>query len=285
MFDFINRNRGIILVALIVLIFIFSITSQSEESRKENWFSSTVQAIGYYLQVPPRYVATKISNTWNHYFWLIDVQRQNEMLRERIQELKEESARNREIRIAYKRLRSNLEFRQTNPDLKVFAEVIGETKKGFSSLLIINKGSKDGIKKNFAVVSYDGIIGKIQSVTKSQSVVQLITDSHSQVPILIQRTRTKAIMSGTFEGGLIIERFPRGSELLLDDNIITSGLSGIYPKGFMVGKVKEIQKKEFGLFQRVDLVPSTDLNKIEEVAVILRSVNNIHHPLFTDCEQ
>ncbi len=128
------------------------------------------------------------------------------------------------------------------------------------------------------------MVGVIQSVTAIQSVVQLIKDSRSQFPILIQRTGDKAILYGSLDGTLTIKRIPRTLELFNDDLIVTSGLAGIFPKGLPVGKIKSVNRGRFGLFQSVELTSSVDLKKVEEVVVILRNVNNIHQPLFTEIE-
>jgi rod shape-determining protein MreC len=214
----------------------------------------------------------------------MDVQEENDRLWQRVWELEEENAEGREIRLAHIRLTEALEFKNSDPNVKVFAEVIYELRKPFFQLLAINKGSDDGIRPNFAVVSPEGIIGKIQSVTANQSVVQLITDSRSRFPVLIQRTRTKAMLYGSLDGTLTIDRIPRRLELIKDDPVTTSGLEGIFPKGFPVGKVNQINKKQFGLFQTVTLTPAVDLSKVEEVVVLLRIVDNIHQPLFTDID-
>ncbi len=284
MFRFIKNNRLRISIILILLFFLLYLAVQVDSERSENWYSATIQTVSYPFQATFHFFKKNINNAWNSYIWLIEVNEENDRLWERVWTLEEENAQGREIRLGYDRLRKALEFKKKDPNVKVFAEVVFEVKKPFFQLIIINKGSEDGIRPNFAVVSPEGVIGKIQSVTSSQSVVQLITDSRSQFPVLIQRTRTKAMAYGSLDGNLTIQRIPRRLELFKDDQVVTSGLAGVYPKGFPVGKVDVINKKHFGLFQTVTLTPSVDLSKIEEVAVILRNVNSIHQPLFTDID-
>ncbi|MBU2511709.1 rod shape-determining protein MreC [bacterium] len=284
MFRFIKNNRLRISIVAILLFFLLYLAVQVDSERSENWYTATIQTISYPFQATFHFFKKQITDAWNSYIWLIDVNEENDRLWERVWVLEEENAQAREIRLAHDRLREALEFKKKDPNIKVFAEVVFEVKKPFFQLIVIDKGSDDGIRPNFAVVSPEGIIGKIQSVTSSQSVVQLITDSRSQFPVLIQRTRTKAMAYGSLDGNLTIKRIPRRLELFKDDQIVTSGLAGVYPKGFPVGKVDVINKKHFGLFQTVTLIPSVDLTKIEEVAVILRNVNSIHQPLFTEID-
>ena len=281
MLDFLQKNRRLISVIFLIVFFLILLISQTDKSRSDNWFSAAVQSIAYPFQSTFHFAETQIASAWHRYIWLINTQQENEVLREKVNRLEEIDAESREIRIGFQRLFNLLEFKKKDPNVKVFAEVIVEVDKPFSKILIINKGSDDGILPNFGVVTPLGIVGKIQSVTSVQSVVQLITDTRIQFPILIQRTRTKAMLQ-VKDGELIINRIPRRLDLYKNDRIITSGLAGIFPKGFTVGKIKEIRKMDYGLFQSVILSPAVELNKIEEVAVILRSVNNIHQPLFTD---
>lgn len=283
MLDFLQKNRRRISVIVLLIFFLGVLISQTEESRSDNWFTAIVQSIAYPFQSAFHFAETRTTAIWNHYIWLIDAQKENRGLREKVKALEELNSENREIRIAYRRLLKLLEFKQKDPNKKLFAEVVVEINKPFSSLLIINKGSDDGIRPNFGVVTPRGIVGKIQSVTAFQSVVQLITDTRTQFPVLIQRTRTKAMLH-VRDGQLVIGKIPRRLELYENDRIVTSGLAGIFPKGFSVGRVSGIEKKEFGLFQSVILKPAVELNKIEEVAVILKSAYNIHQPLFTEID-
>lgn len=284
MFRFIKNNRIRISIISIFLFFLLYLATQVETQRSENWFSATVHTISYPFQAGFHFAKKQLTEAWEHYVWLVDVQEENNRLWERVWELEEENAESREIRLAHERLRKLLAFKERDPNKKVFAEVIFEAKKPFFQLLVINKGADEGIRPNFAVVAPAGIIGKIQSVTANQSVVQLITDSRSQFPVLIQRTRTKAMMVGSLDGTLTIKRIPRRLELFEDDRVATSGLAGVFPKGFPVGRIKKINKQPFGLFQSVTLTPSVNLDKVEEVAVILKNVENIHQPLFTDID-
>ena len=282
MLDFLQKNRlrlSIILVIVFLLVLLFS---QINRSRSDNWYSSLVQIVAYPFLTTYKFVQNHVTSVWTHYVWLVDVQNENEQLTDRVRLLEAENAENREMRIHYRRLIGLMEFNRRDRNKKRFASVIIEIDKPFSRLLIINKGSRHGIKQNFAVVTPEGIVGKIQSVTPFQSVVQLITDSHSQFPVLVQQSRTKAMVYGSQDGSLQLKYIPRRLDLKENDMVVTSGLAGIFPKGLPVGRIQSTQKKSFELFQRVVLTPSANLGKIEEVAVIVKNVDSIHQPLFTD---
>ncbi|OGH00343.1 MAG: rod shape-determining protein MreC [Candidatus Lambdaproteobacteria bacterium RIFOXYD1_FULL_56_27] len=282
MFNFLKRYRFRISIGLILAVLMLSLLGQVESRRNENWFSYAIQTLTHPLLSVTHSVGEGVKNLWLGYVWLVNARSENEALKAKLRELTEQVAHHQEIVFAYERQKQLLQFAAENQDEKVFAEVVGEVERGFSRLLVLNKGSRYGIKKNFAVVTPDGVVGKIQSVTPFESVVQLITDPNSQFPVLVQETRAKAMVEGNLEGGLKILHFPRRMVIEKGDMVISSGLSGIYPKGFRVGTVSGIEKKEFGLFQTLTLTPYVDLNRIEEVAVILRAKGNPEPPLFTD---
>ena len=247
-----------------------------------NWFTSVVQGVVYPFQVSGDWMVHGVGGAWDRYLWLINVAEENERLHAEVKQLKDEKAATEELRIAYDRLLGMLQFDRSNLDQKIFASVVGERQDSFSKLLIINRGSNQGVKKNFSVVTQLGVVGKIQSATPFQAVVQLITDARSHFPALVQRTRLKVMVQGELDGSLVISNFPRRMSVKLGDMVVTSGLAGIFPKGLPIGIVSHIEKKEFGLFQHVTLTPSARLNQLEELSVILHSRSNIHQPLFTE---
>jgi rod shape-determining protein MreC len=284
MFDYIKRNQLQIAIVITLISFFFILVSQSGKKRVDNWFSYLAQTLVYPFQATSTWVGQGFTGVWGGYIALQGVREENQTLKKTITSLRQDNAKYKEMYSNYQRLQAALKFQQKDPDQKVFAEVIAESKVGHSKVLVINKGSSDGIRKNFAVVTPEGAVGKIQSVTRFQAHVQLITDSHSEFPVLIQRVsrRTKAFLQGKSNGQLHIVNIPRTLILNVGDPIIASGLSGIFPKGALVGKIKSIQKKKFGLFQTVTLKPAVDFNRLEEVFVILNTKKNIYSPLFTE---
>ena len=282
MFNFLKRHRFRISIGLILTSFFFILVGQVEKGRINNWFTGLIQGVVYPFQATGDWLADGVGSTWNRYVWLINVAEENQELRLELAQLKEEKAATEELRLAYDRLLGLLQFERTNQDQKIFASVVGERRDSFSKLLVINQGSSSGVKKNYAVVTHMGVVGKVQSVTPFQAVVQLITDARSHFPALVQRSRLKVMVQGELDGSLVISNFPRRMSLKLGDMVVTAGLAGIFPKGLPIGIVSQIEKKEFGLFQKVTLTPTVRLDQLEELAVILYSVSNIHQPLFTE---
>jgi rod shape-determining protein MreC len=154
-----------------------------------------------------------------------------------------------------------------------------------------------GIRRNFPVVLREGVVGRVQSVTALQSVVELIVDRRHRFPVLIQRSRERmdlqgeggnlrllpqdrGIASGTGDG-LRMHRIRMLADVEKGDRVITSGLAGIFPKGLLVGTVTNVGRERHELFQSAEIQPVVDFNKIEGVFVILRDPNDPDYPLFS----
>jgi rod shape-determining protein MreC len=135
----------------------------------------------------------------------------------------------------------------------------------------INKGEKDGLRKGMAVVSPKGVIGQILKTGPYHSTVLLVTDYNSAIDSIVQRTRAKAIVEGKGENRCQLKYLLRAEEVAVGDTVVTSGLSGSFPKGLVVGEIRKVEKTGQGVFQYAELVTSVDLTKLEEVLVIPES--------------
>jgi rod shape-determining protein MreC len=114
----------------------------------------------------------------------------------------------------------------------------------------------------------DGVVGRVVKATSFSSMVLLITDPNNAVTGLIQRTRDEGIVEGTVQGRARMKYIPLLSTMQVGDKVVTSGLTGGFPKGVPIGTITRIEKAESDLFQSAELLPDVDLRKLEEVLVI-----------------
>jgi rod shape-determining protein MreC len=119
-----------------------------------------------------------------------------------------------------------------------------------------------------AVLSVQGIVGQIMESSGNFSRVLLITDPNSAVAAMAQTSRARGIVEGTGSDGCILKYVHRSETLTEGDHVLASGLDGIYPKGTMIGTVSRVHRKEAKLFQEVEIQPSVDFNKLEEILVV-----------------
>ena len=101
----------------------------------------------------------------------------------------------------------------------------------------------------------------------------LLTDPNNGVDVLVQRTRTRGIVSGSLDNGTILKYVKRSEDIQEGDRLITSGFDGVFPKGIVVGAVIKVRKQTLGLFQYIEVLPAVNLARTEEVLIVKADVN------------
>lgn len=162
----------------------------------------------------------------------------------------------------------------------IIARVIARSPNNWYKTLIIDKGAQQGIIKDMAVISPDGLVGRIESVSQNSAQVFLITDREVAVGAILQRTReTNGIVEGKGESSLLaMNNIPYYSKIKKGDRVITSGLSEYYPKGILIGTIKQTKREPGGLLLSAEVAPGVDFDKLEEVLV----VTGYHPPVTVD---
>jgi len=148
----------------------------------------------------------------------------------------------------------------------ISARVIGRTPQDFNRILVLNKGSDDGVKKGAAVLSMGYLVGRINNILSSQSEVTLVTDHKSLIPAILEKSRQTGLVQGGLEG-LILSEVPINSVIEKGENVLTSGLGGDFPTGVIIGQIKETQKSG-SLFQSAKIEYPISSSKIEVVSII-----------------
>jgi rod shape-determining protein MreC len=169
------------------------------------------------------------------------------------------------------RLRSLLDLKSTESQPIIVTRIIAKSLDKWSDILILDKGIEDGVQKDMAVRSINGLIGKILSSNKKFSRLNLITDKNFSVAVRLQSSRLSAILSGTGSNNCILKYIPDEETVTIGDKVITSGLDCLFPQGIPVGEVKTVNKSNSGLFQDVVVKPFENPHKLEEVAVIVNT--------------
>lgn len=200
-------------------------------------------------------------------------------LREENQRLKEELERRefvysllQEIRAENTRLLKLMNFQGTIPQYDTLAaRIIAREPGNWYNTVTINKGTRDGVEVDMSVITYRGLVGRTTSVTSGQAEVLLLLDQRSAVGGMLQSTRETGIVRGFAgeEETLRMIYLPRDAEVQVGDNVITSGLGGVFPKGLVIGTVADVKTEEYGLAQYAVIEAAADFEHLEEVLVIL----------------
>src|SRR2546428_8431361 len=207
------------------------------------------------------------SYIWERYVALIGIHDENQRLNHQLDELQMEVHRNREALAELQRLRALLSLSPSDAGKTMVARVIGRDP-ARSQTVTIDKGTAHGVRPDSAVVTPQGVVGRVIHSSNFFSIVQLIVDSQSAVGVVLESTRRQGIVRGTGGRDLDLDYIDDDNDLKEGDIFLTSGLDRIYPKGLPVGVIKSIGPRR-GLLKTVQIRPSTDLGRLEEVICII----------------
>jgi len=194
---------------------------------------------------------------------------QNESLKKEIDLLTQKLNAANEVELENKRLKENLSFKQKSSYKLIAARVIGRTPDNWSSVIIIDKGRYNGIKRGFVAITYLGLVGRVIETTESTSKIMLINDPDMGISSEVQRSRQEGLVSGTIGSFLVMRYLPQDCDVQISDVVITSGLTETYPKGLLIGKVVGIADEFSGLSRYAIIKPAVNLSNIEEVLIII----------------
>ncbi len=193
---------------------------------------------------------------------------QKKILEVNIESLEKENLRLREERLENERLKKLLNFTQGKDTKYIPSMVIGKDFLMAQDSIIIDKGKKHNIKKDMTVINGVALVGRVYEVGWSLSRVILITNKDMFVGGIVERTRDIGSVTGNGSSELIMRYLELGCDVKASDEVISSGFSGIFEKGMLIGKVVRVEKDPSGLYLFAIIKPQVDINKLEEVLVI-----------------
>src|SRR5271166_2448524 len=208
------------------------------------------------------------SNLWHNYFYLRGVRAENRELKAQIEQMRLEQVRLSEDAAQARRLQSLLAFKEQYIQKTVAAQVIGSSGSDLSRIIYIDKGEHDGLKRDMAVITANGIVGKVLQVYPSVAQVLLISDQSSGVGAILEKSRLQGVLRGTPNGEVVLERVMSDEQVPEGETVLTSGGDQIFPKGLPVGAVTHVGNGK-DLFLNIKVRPAADLSKLEEVLVLV----------------
>jgi len=206
---------------------------------------------------------------WQHYFNLVTTSQENTHLNHELRLALEHKNRQGEIELSNTRLRDLLGFRKTVTHRFVAAEVIGRDPSPWFKTIVIDKGLQDGVDKGLPVVMPEGVVGLVTNAAHHYATVLLLIDQNSAIDALVQNSRARGIIEGEPAGQCRFKYVLRKYEVKVGEVVISSGLDGVFPKGFRIGYVSGVTKPNAGIFQEVRVTPYIDFDRLEEVLVVL----------------
>src|ERR1700674_4298400 len=209
-----------------------------------------------------------IRDTWRHYFALQNTTKESEQIRRENDTLKLQISQLQGKAAEADRLAVLLKFRQSHAEVPMIAARVIGVSAGTASLTVqLDRGERDGIRKNMGVITPDGVVGKVVESYPNAAQVLLLTDKESGVGAMLADSRTQSPVGGQGEPLLVMKYVPNDDTVSLGERVITSGMDRIFPRDLPVGTVAEI--KSGNPFKRIRIKPAANLERLEEVLVLL----------------
>jgi rod shape-determining protein MreC len=213
------------------------------------------------------WVQTSSGNLWHNYFYLRGVRAENRQLKEQIEQMRVEQVRLTEDAAQARRLQTLLAFKEQFVSKTVAAQVIGTSGSDLSRIIYVDKGENAGIKPDMAVITADGIVGKVLLAGPNEARVLLISDQTSGVGAILEKSRLQGVLRGTSNGEIVLERVMADEQVQPGETVLTSGGDQIFPKGMRVGTVTNVSNGK-DLFLNIQIKPAANLGRLEEVLVL-----------------
>jgi len=208
-----------------------------------------------------------VRNTWSGYLALRGVQAENNALRNELAQLQVDLQQQRALADRSRSLESILDLRSSLELQTTAARIIGAAASPELRTITIDKGSSHGIKVDMAVIAPGGVVGRVVVAGSRASRVQLIVDRNAAAGALVERSRAQGVAVGVGDGRLRLDYVSQTADITVGDTLVTSGIDGIYPKGFVIGRVDAVQR--VGAYPSISISPAVDFSLIEDVLVVL----------------
>jgi len=263
-----SRHRSLILLAGVVLLQVLLLAVQIKRDSQGRLIRVwTVGAVSPF-QRAGTYGVDRVRGTWRHYFALQNTTRDNEELRRENDALKLQITQLESKAAEADRLALLLNFRKLHMDVPMLgARVIGASAGTATETIDIDRGERDGIKRNMGVITPDGVVGKVIEAYPNTSQVLLLTDKDSGVGAMLADSRVQSPVGGTGEPLLYMKYVPNDDSVDNGQRVVTSGMDRIFPRDLPVGTIVDI--KPGNPFKQIRVRPAANLERLEEVIVLL----------------
>lgn len=272
-----NKRLIFLLVSIVILVMLigFSLRSREQLTWPEQFVKDTVGFVQLLFGKPAQVVAGFLENVSD----LRHTYEENQLLKARLEEYAALQAEVESLRQENERLRALLDKKESLRDfIPIQATVIGRNPDRWRETVIVNKGAQHGVKKDMAVITPAGLVGKVQHASQFTSTVQLLSalDQNNRISAYVQGNEN---VFGLIEGydskrrELILGEIPIDAKVKEKQKVLTSGLGGVFPKGLPIGEVTEVKPDQYGLTQVIYVKPFANLYDVDDVIIVKRTID------------
>ena len=265
-----SRHKSLTLLATVVVAQVLLLAVQIKRERQVRLIRVWAVELISPVQRAGSWIVYNFEHGWGNYVSLRNTREENQTLRAELDRLKVRNAELEGRAREADRLADMLKFRQEHSEVSMIAaRVIGGSPDSGSLIVNIDRGSRDGLRRDMGVITPDGVVGKILAVYPDISQVLLLGDKESGVGALLANTRTQGVVRGSGKPDLSMDYVPNDAKVSVGEAVLTSGQDRIFPKDLPVATVTETAADRKGSFMKILLTPAAHLDRLEEVLVLL----------------
>ena len=262
-----------VMLFLLLCNFILMAFDAREMNSQQRVIRVWSQTAADFVQSPVTFVSSAVSNYFSSISNLRTAQSENDILKQRVQELEVEVQNSKSLTIENERLKSLLQLKEEVPYKFLPAQIIGRDTSAWFDTSIINRGSLDGVKLNMPIVANGGVVGKVRQISPLTAQIDLITKDKFGLGAVVGAlgsSNVLGVVKGSGEKEILEMGYVSGSvEVKVGESVYTTGQDGIYPAGLKLGEVVEVRAGSATVTQQIYIQPSAKLSSMQEVAVLL----------------
>jgi rod shape-determining protein MreC len=263
-----NKERAAFVIIPLLLLHLVLLSLQIERPSGTRLIKTWIMAVQAPIITASSAITRSIQHVWRGYVWMTGARSENEQLQQTVRRLSQLNSTYEQARQENIRLCRLLAIKENAGYRSIGARVVARSPSFLANILYIDRGSEDDVRVDAPVLSGDGIIGRTVLVSKHQSQVQLITNGDASLGAMLEKSRSPGVLMGTGNPLLDLNYISNTEPVAIGDLVLSSGLDGIFPKGFAIGKVVQLQKGK-DVFHSIKVEPGIDFIHLEEVMVLL----------------
>ncbi|HOQ00179.1 MAG TPA: rod shape-determining protein MreC [Acetivibrio clariflavus] len=273
------KNKIFILISITIILLIVMGLS-SVQNGKINYVGDIFSTILSPFQRFINYSDKKINDFFAHFEDIDKLRKENEVLKQKVHELVYENEKLIDLKIKNEELRRALDIKDQYSTMDmVGANIIAKDMGNWFDIFTIDRGTKDGIEIDYPVVTSNGLVGRVMQTDLFTSKVISIIDEDSSISARLSKTSDLVVVKGDRklkdQGLCIMNYIPADADVSAGDRVETSGVGGIYPKGILIGTVKEVRQRTNELDRYAIIEPVVDFKRLEEVFILKpKTINN-----------
>ncbi len=211
---------------------------------------------------------SSVESVWSGYGGLRNLKSQNDALTHQLEAAQVALQQQRALADRTRTLERLLDLRDRSNLNTTAAEIIAAGATPDFRTLTIDKGTRDGVKADMAVIAPAGVVGRVVMASGRAAKVQLLIDRNAAAGALVERSRAQGVVSGGGDDRLLMDYVSEVADVIVGDLVVTSGMEGIYPKGYVIGQVESVEKSGTS-YKTITIKPTVDFTSLEEVLVVL----------------